>query len=525
MKRLASCALLALGLWGCGPKEVNYSLAIITQSCVSSADPFQGVDFLRIQVTGENMPALTVVAAAASHQAKLPEIPAGVGRVIEVRAYHGDPRSGGSVVSMGRSLPFDVPGVVSEALKKSPLKVNVILRKVDTFAPIASAADPAHCSGLNVPRAGHSATLLKSGKVLVAGGFNMKGDKKTAMADAQLFDPSSGEFVPVKGEGARDLSPRAHHTALMLQNGQVLFWGGEAYADGEVNPVPSVIIYDEDSGGYSNPVSATGRSHHRTALDENGKVLTVGGITRKGGSLGPADRVDWFDPATNMVREIPGLYLSVLEPTVMAMKKGKFVAVVGGTDGKQLRNEILYFEFKNQSFGQLAVVGDARLATPRRAAGAAVIRDGSELLVLGGYSDPALTRPLATSEVVSGGSGGTAVVGSGPSIRAARGDLCAVSLLDGTVLAMGGRTSDILDGGAADGGFQTRSDSTAVLLKPHSTGVSTIPVANLPQARYGHTCTTLQDGSVLVTGGIKEQDDGTVSILQDAYIYTPAPAD
>jgi hypothetical protein len=43
-------------------------------------------------------------------------------------------------------------------------------------------------------------------------------------------------------------------------------------------------------------------------------------------------------------------------------------------------------------------------------------------------------------------------------------------------------------------------------------------------ARWAHTCTTLADGSVLVTGGINESSVGQ-EVLQDAWIYTPAPVD
>lgn len=42
-------------------------------------------------------------------------------------------------------------------------------------------------------------------------------------------------------------------------------------------------------------------------------------------------------------------------------------------------------------------------------------------------------------------------------------------------------------------------------------------------ARYAHTCAKLLDGSVLVTCGINELIDGSIEILQGAYIYTPTP--
>ena len=109
-----------------------------------------------------------------TRELKIPEIPAGPARVIEVRGYDGDPNSGARVISVGKSVPFDVPDVVPEDLMGGSIKVNVILRKVNTFVPIVSAAAPTQCQQLRVPRAGHSATLLKNGKVFIAGGFNLK---------------------------------------------------------------------------------------------------------------------------------------------------------------------------------------------------------------------------------------------------------------------------------------------------------------------------------------------------------------
>jgi Galactose oxidase, central domain len=530
MKRLLLSALLLVTAVGCAPKEVNYAVNIVTQNCDPASNPFEGVQFLRVKVTGTAMEPLTATSAAnaATPELKIPEIAAGLARVVEVRGYDGDPASGGRVLSIGKSLPFDVPDVVPTDLMGGAIKVNVILRKVNTFSPIVSAAAPTQCQQLRVPRAGHSATLLKNGKVFIAGGFNFKqaSPEKKALADAEIFNPATGAFelaksVSITSQGAVYELPRAYHTATLLPSGQVMLWGGETYTGGTNNSqsvISTILFYDVDVDDYGaigpRMPAAIARSRHRAAVDANGKVLIVGGITRKS-SIVPVDEVEWLDPANNQYKIVEGVTLPRLEATVMPVKKGEFIAVAGGTDGAAMKTDIAFFKFNGSTFGQQSLSQPPQLATPgRRSAAGAVIRDGADMILLGGYSAPTTVTPLASSEVLTAAS---ATVGAGPDVRTARGEICAVTLNDGTVLAVGGRTSD--------SGAPPRSDATAVLITAAATGgVTSIGAPNLPKARYGHTCTALTDGTVLVTGGINETTSGSLEILQDAYIYTPTPA-
>lgn len=72
------------------------------------------------------------------------------------------------------------------------------------------------------PRTRYTATLLASGKVLVAGGaVFMKGDQ--AVADAALYDPAADRWATTGSM----VTPRFSHTATVLADGQVLAVGGE----------------------------------------------------------------------------------------------------------------------------------------------------------------------------------------------------------------------------------------------------------------------------------------------------------
>ena len=83
------------------------------------------------------------------------------------------------------------------------------------------------------------ATLLPDGMVLAAGGYG-EGGSGDILGSAELYDPATGTFT-----GTGDMiNARAQHTATLLTTGKVLVAGGwldylasaELYDSGELKP-------------------------------------------------------------------------------------------------------------------------------------------------------------------------------------------------------------------------------------------------------------------------------------------------
>src|SRR5215469_4621222 len=73
---------------------------------------------------------------------------------------------------------------------------------------------------LNTARYDHTATLLQSGEVLVAGGYDVN---VNPLASAELYNPAKGTW---RVTGSMAASRSAGFTATLLPNGEVLVVGG-----------------------------------------------------------------------------------------------------------------------------------------------------------------------------------------------------------------------------------------------------------------------------------------------------------
>ena len=126
-------------------------------------------------------------------------------------------------------------------------------------------------------RFGHTATLLRNGKVLVVGG--------NATTNTELFDPARGWFAT----GELNTPRAGGHAATALADGRVLVLGGETDVDGPSSRTTSAEIYDPATQAWT-PTGSLGHVRYGASatLLLDGRVLVVGG----------AQLAELFDPAT-----------------------------------------------------------------------------------------------------------------------------------------------------------------------------------------------------------------------------------
>jgi hypothetical protein len=189
---------------------------------------------------------------------------------------------------MGLTAKFLLFGVVSLLNAQS----------AGTFAPTAG--------NLNTGRFGHTATLLPNGKVLIAGGQHstpMPLDHYNLLASAELYDPLTGMFTPTGSMNTY----RAGHTATLLANGKVLIAGG-AYSN-------VAELYDPATETFSptgDMITQRTGGHSATLLND-GRVLIAGGSLGASYRLANAELYDPSTGTFAATGDLPAAFARAVE--------------------------------------------------------------------------------------------------------------------------------------------------------------------------------------------------------------------
>jgi WD40 repeat protein len=325
------------------------------------------------------------------------------------------------------------------------------------------------------PRSGHTATLLPSGKVLIAGGMRRNHD---FYKSAELYDPATGKFQATGEMNERRVSP----VALLLGSGKVLIAGGWI-GHGCTN---SAELYDPATGKFASIASkmTTVRGDARGTLLADGDVLITGGADHDSPSGIASAEV--FHPASMSFVAVGAMHFGRVAHTATPLRDGR-VLIVGGR-GEKVNAVAEIYDPKTRRF-----TDTGSLMTARYKHSAGLLPDG-RVLIAGGSDERDWTGNLSSAEIYDPPTGKFSAAAS---LNEKRFKLPeeAVQLPSGRLLIAGGsKEVEVFD--PASGSFLLAS-------------------GKITDVWHFMTETKLKDGSVLLAGGYPNNDRATA----EAWIY------
>ncbi|MGH9077516.1 MAG: choice-of-anchor D domain-containing protein, partial [Acidimicrobiales bacterium] len=373
-------------------------------------------------------------------------------------------------------------------------------------------------------RAFFAATLLPSGKVLMAGG-----DSELMGSTSELYDPATGTF-----SGLTDLSTgsgplnRYDFTATLLNNGNVLAAGGSNVDNDPASAAQnSAELYDPATNTWSATASmTTSRLEHTATLLGDGDVLVAGGQSNSP-TTGTTASAELYHPATatwsptgsmNAARAQQAATL-ISGPTCTGTPEPNYCGDVLVSGGSQLASAELY----NPSSGKFSFTGNQVADTSFATAN--LLPDGLVLSVGGSGADATDSelynpvtgtwtvtvqmsngRSLQTSTLLAGGrvlaTGGKDEVTGNRLVSAEvfTGPPAVVSVTPAAAPYTGGTSVTIAGGGftsATGVAFKAASDSLGVPATSFTVVSDTQITAVVPPAPIGQN---LQGNDIVVTG-------------------------
>ena len=199
-----------------------------------------------------------------------------------------------------------------------------ITNTAEVFTPSNEFFNPVTAT-MNVGRAGHTATRLSDGTVLIAGGITNNSGVMNALNSAEIYDPAAQTFTAVP---ATMIAARVGHTATLLKDGRVLIAGGFngtftfsltgasdgatlTFADISGGLLNTAEIYDPATKtfkpvggivkktGLPKAAMKSARFYHTATLLSNGKVLFAGGLGPDSSGIGELNTGELFTANAN----------------------------------------------------------------------------------------------------------------------------------------------------------------------------------------------------------------------------------
>jgi N-acetylneuraminic acid mutarotase len=178
--------------------------------------------------------------------------------------------------------------------RNSSCSCTTFQSSVDIYAPVTNSWTAA--ASLQTARFDHTATRLGDGRILVVGGFGGTPDALnpggSALASAEIYDPGTGTWSAAASMSAA----RTGHTATILNTGRVLIAGGTSGA----GTLSSAEIYDPVTNTWSAaaPMNFARQNHKALSLPDT-RILVVGGLSSSTNAVFGVESGEVYDPVTN----------------------------------------------------------------------------------------------------------------------------------------------------------------------------------------------------------------------------------
>jgi N-acetylneuraminic acid mutarotase len=342
-------------------------------------------------------------------------------------------------------------------------------------------------------RALHTLARLPDGKLLVTGGWN----GSAALSSAEIYNPATGTWTATGSM----ITARANHRDQVLFDGRILITGG---FNSSGTPIASAEIYTyntQTGTGTFSPTTgpmAAARYGHRTDNVGAGKVLVTGGFGAGGVALASSEL---FNPAAGTFTAAGSLAHARGHHFANTLPTGE-ILVSGGQGGGGVLDSTELYDPDTGTFTAGATLNQARQSH------SAQLLPNGLLLISGGNNNPSSNWDIQTDFLSSAElyDRSTNIFTPTGSKNNATSNCCGTVLWTGKFLSAGGGTNE------------------AELYNPLMPGTSETWVAttgttpNLPAARTSHQQNLLDDGRLLLSGGLPDST-GTSTPLKSAVLY------
>ncbi|HEX4166978.1 MAG TPA: Ig-like domain repeat protein [Bryobacteraceae bacterium] len=376
--------------------------------------------------------------------------------------------SQGTALGTLGTLNFDTnPPFASPAVETGPLTMNVKVGRPDQFGVLLVGGStrqsyidaPSNTallysvgsnqftgiSQMRQPRAYHTSTLLDSGKILVAGGQSKGDTNSSALATAEIYDPSTGAFsllspsTACPGAAGCMVTPAFQRVATKLTSGKVLIAGGY---DQNGSCTASAELFDPQTQRFSavgNLLSP--RCIPLATLLPSGEVLLAGGFSNA--SLPDSTiltTAELFDPTTNTFQQTGTLAYPTYGGTATLTSDG--VLFTGGVSATKLLNSAQLYSISSGTFQQIANLNEARSFHT------STLLQNGQVLIAGGVDNN--ENDIGTAEIFDPSRQTFTLVSGSGTCPGAPGCLITprsyhtdTALVDGRVFLSGGVTGDL----------------------------------------------------------------------------------